>query len=178
MIHRHSEIPPDTPARALPRVALVDLLERGDLQAWLPLARAIQGDPTGELAITVMRLIDAYPMYGTSALWRAWIDLCQARTLVDTRPASLASLRRQRGLTQAQVAVRLGMSQSDVSRPSQAPNGADSVLGPCPIIPLAAHIDTNAEHRECRFCRPGITRRRLSSAGWVSRRLSATIRPR
>ena len=116
MIHRHAEIPPDTSARALPRVALVDLLERGDLQAWLPLARAIQGDPTGELAITVMRLIDAYPMYGTSALWRAWIDLCQARAPVGTRPASLASLRRQRGLTQAQVAVRLGMSQSDVSK--------------------------------------------------------------
>ena len=35
---------------------------------------------------------------------------------MDTRPASLASLRRQRGLTQAQVAVRLGMSQSDVSK--------------------------------------------------------------
>ena len=116
MIHRHSEIPPDTPARALPRVALVDILERGDLQAWLPLARAIQGDPMGELAITVMRLIDAYPMYGTSALWRAWIDLCQARAQVDTRPASLESLRRQRRLTQAQVAVRLGMSQSDVSK--------------------------------------------------------------
>ena len=59
MIHRHAEIPPDTPANALPRVALVDILERGDLQAWLPLARAIQGDPMGELAITVMRLIDA-----------------------------------------------------------------------------------------------------------------------
>ena len=40
----------------------------------------------GELA--VMRLIDAYPMYGTSALWRAWIDLCQAREQVGTRPAS------------------------------------------------------------------------------------------
>ena len=79
MIHRQSEIPPDTPAGALPRVALVDILERGDLEAWLPLARAIQGDPTGELAITVRRLIDAYPMYGTSALWRVWIDLCQAR---------------------------------------------------------------------------------------------------
>ncbi len=116
MVHRHAEIPPDTPANALPRVALVDLLERGDLQAWLPLARAIQGDPMGELAITVMRLIDAYPMYGTSALWRAWIDLCQARAQVDTRPASLASLRRERRLTQAQVAVRLGMSQSDVSK--------------------------------------------------------------
>ena len=97
-------------------MVLVDLLERGDLQAWLPLARAIQGDPMSELAITVMRLIDAYPLYGTSALWRAWIDLCQERAQVGTRPASLALLRRQRGLIQAQVAVRLGMSQSDVSK--------------------------------------------------------------
>ena len=70
----------------------------------------------GELAISVMHLIDAYPLYGTSALWRAWIDRCQARAQVGTRAASLASLRRQRGLTQAQVAVRLGMSQSDVSK--------------------------------------------------------------
>ena len=138
MIHRHAEIPPDTPANALPRVALVDLLERGDLQAWLPLARAIQGDPMGELAITVMRLIDAYPMYGTSALWRAWIDLCQARAPVGTRPASLASLRRQRRLTQAQVAVRLGMSQSDVSKTRATARPADSPRSRPTPEPLAA----------------------------------------
>ena len=65
MIHRHCEVPPDLPAEELPLVAIADLLERGDLQDWQPLARAIRRDPWGELAAAVTRLIDAYPRYGT-----------------------------------------------------------------------------------------------------------------
>ena len=79
MIHRHCEVPPDLPADELPLVVIADILERGDLQDWQPLARAIRRDPWGDLAAVVTRLIDAYPRYGTSPLWRAWIDRCRAR---------------------------------------------------------------------------------------------------
>ena len=123
MIHRQYEVPQDMPVEELPAVAIADLLERGDLQDWQPLAGAIRRDPWGSLAASVARLLDAYPRYGTSPLWRAWIDRCRARTPeasqapeVCAEPVTLAALRRDLGLTQAQVARRLRMTQSDVSK--------------------------------------------------------------
>ncbi|MDE0026936.1 MAG: helix-turn-helix transcriptional regulator [Spirochaetaceae bacterium] len=125
MIHRHYEVPQDLPVEELPAVAIADLLERGDLQDWQPLAGAIRRDPWGRLATSVARLLDAYPRYGTSPLWRAWIDRCRASTpeasratpeAVAAAPVTLAALRRDLGLTQAQVARRLRMTQSDVSK--------------------------------------------------------------
>ena len=125
MIHRHCEVPQDLPIEKLPAVAIADLLERGDLRDWQPLAGAIRRDPWGDLATTVARLLDAYPRYGTSPLWRAWIDRCRVRIPEASRagqeasaaqPVTLAALRRRLGLTQAQVAHRLRMTQSDVSK--------------------------------------------------------------
>jgi DNA-binding Xre family transcriptional regulator len=119
MIHRHLAYPPDTPVEALPTAALVDILERGDLQDWRPLAAAVARDPLGPFAEKVMRLVDAYPMYGTSALWRAWIDRCRARAEGVQRSEAtidLPALRRRRGLTQVDLAGRLSMSQSDLSK--------------------------------------------------------------
>ncbi len=101
-------------AEALPAAALVDILEQGDLDDWQPIAAAVARDPGGALAEKVMRLVDAYPAYGTSPLWRAWIDRCRART--RPRPARLAALRQRAGLTQAELASRLSMSQSDLSK--------------------------------------------------------------
>ena len=125
MTHRHYEVPQDLPIEELPAAAIADLLERGDLLDWQPLARAIRRDPWGGLATAVARLLDAYPRYGTSPLWRAWIDRCRARTPEASRaaqgecaaqPVTLATLRRDLGLTQTQVARRLRMTQSDVSK--------------------------------------------------------------
>ena len=81
MIHRHCEVPSDLPAEELPLVAIADILERGDLQDWQPLVDAIRRDPWGGFATAVGRIIDAYPRYGTSPLWRAWIDRFRARVL-------------------------------------------------------------------------------------------------
>ena len=130
MTHRHLDVPPALPAEQLPLVAIADILERGDLQDWQPLARAIRHDPWGGLARAVARLIDAYPRYGTSPLWRAWIDLCRAREQAPTaaRPVTLAALRRGLGLTQAQVARRLRMTQSDVSKLERRENARLSTL--------------------------------------------------
>ncbi|HVR27904.1 MAG TPA: helix-turn-helix transcriptional regulator [Thermoanaerobaculia bacterium] len=119
MIHRHLEVRPGTPADELPLAAIADLLERGDLEDWRPVAAAIRRDPYGRLAEEVMHLLDANPMYGTSPLWRWWIDRCRARAEGSERPryvTGLAPLRRELGLTQAELAPRVGISQSDLSK--------------------------------------------------------------
>jgi predicted transcriptional regulator len=67
----------------------------------------------------VLDLASAYPTYGTSALWRSWIDRCRARAerpLLEEQPASLTEVRNGLGVTQAALAERIGMTQSDLSK--------------------------------------------------------------
>ncbi len=122
MKHRHLDIAPGTTPEQLPSAAIVDLLERGDLSDWSPLLRAIARAPFGEFAERSLRLVDAYPMYGTSPLLRSWIrhrrDLETGRlAAVDSaRPVTLAAVRKRMGLTQAEVAARMEISQSDLSK--------------------------------------------------------------
>lgn len=117
MRHRNLDYPVGTPPEDLPVAALADLLDRGDLADWAPLAIAVSDHPCGEVARRIATIVDASPMYGTSPLWRAWIAGCRARA---ERPATagvtLAQLRRHRGLTQTDVSVQMGISQSDVSK--------------------------------------------------------------
>lgn len=119
MIHRHLDIEPGTPPGELPAAAVADILERGDLDDWRPIAAAIAEEPHGEVADRVMSIVDAHPMYGVSPLWRAWIERCRARVetaVVPRRQASLAELRRRQGLTQVELAARRRISQSDLSK--------------------------------------------------------------
>jgi DNA-binding Xre family transcriptional regulator len=117
--HRHLDIAPDTPAEQLPSAAIVDTLERGDLDDWRPIAAAVARDPLGAFAERVLHLVNAYPMYGSSPLWRMWIDRCRARAegaAVLGASKTLAEIRRDSGLTQTNLADRIGMSQSDLSK--------------------------------------------------------------
>lgn len=119
MIHRHLEVRGDTPVEQLPLAAIQDILERGDLGDWRPIADAIRRDPGGRLADDVLRLVDAHPAYGTSPLWRSWIERRRQRGRTGTEPRSvmgLAGLRQHFGLTQAELAPRVGTSQSDLSK--------------------------------------------------------------
>jgi DNA-binding XRE family transcriptional regulator len=117
VIHRHLNYAADTAVEQLGPAALDDLVERGDLADWAPLAAAVARDPFGELAATVEQLCDAHPMYGTSPLWRAFIDRARARVEgPHRRRLNLAAFRRAAGVTQATLAARLGMSQSDLSK--------------------------------------------------------------
>ena len=119
MNHRHLRYPPGTPVEERPVAALVDALERGDLAAWKPIAAAVARDPHGPFAARIMQIIDAYPVYGASALWRAWIDRRRARAEAASAPPTpiaLAKLRQKLGLTQVEVARRMGISQSDLSK--------------------------------------------------------------
>ena len=118
MIHRHLDYD-DVPASQRGLAAIDDLLERGDFTDWRPLAKAIAAAPFGELAEHVLRLCDGHPMQGTSPLWRAWIAARRARAAgrSDRLPrASLRELRQSRHVTQEQLANKVGMSQSDLSK--------------------------------------------------------------
>lgn len=116
MKHRHLRIPPDTPVEDLPSAGLVNLLDRGDLADWRSVLVAIARAPHGTLAARVMELVDRFPMYGTSPLLRAWIERTRAAGGSPTDALALAALRRRVGVTQAQLAPSVGMSQSDLSK--------------------------------------------------------------
>jgi DNA-binding XRE family transcriptional regulator len=114
VIYRHLDYPPGTEITDLGPAALDALLERGDLESWAPLLRAVSRDPWGPLADTVLGLCEAHPMYGTSPLWRAWIERRRrGETMGDV---TLAEARARTGMTQSAVAERMGVSQSDVSK--------------------------------------------------------------
>lgn len=50
MIHRHLEVPDTAPPEAQPLARIVDILQRGDLDDWRPIAQAIRRDPAGQFA--------------------------------------------------------------------------------------------------------------------------------
>lgn len=118
MIHRHLDYDPSAPLARRGRAAIDDILDRGDLDDWAPLAEAIAADPDGTLASAVLEICNAHPMYGTSALWQTWISrLRREARLEDAVPAlSLAELRRRRGHRQADVSAEMGIAQPDVSK--------------------------------------------------------------
>jgi hypothetical protein len=111
---RHLDYPVNAEVTRLGPAALDALLERGDLDSWVPLLRVVAGDPFGPLADTILRISDAHPMYGTSTLWRDWIARRRGRPAPET--TTLAEARTRAGLTQTQVAERMGIGQSDVSK--------------------------------------------------------------
>lgn len=129
MIHRHLDYSKGTPPAQLGPAAIDDLLDRGDLEDWAPLARTVADEPWGSLADTILRLCADHPMYGTSKLWTAYVAACRAQALGrggaswPTRPstATLPQLRMARGLSQAAVGAHLGMNQSEVSRLERRP---------------------------------------------------------
>lgn len=117
MRHRHLDYPPETPVAELGPAALDDLLDGGDLDAWSPLLHEIRRDPHGTVADRVLRLGRDHPLYGTSRLWRAWIEKQRAATSRSIPIGeSLREMREARGRTQQQLAERLGSTQPEVSK--------------------------------------------------------------
>lgn len=114
MRFRHLDYSPDTAVSELGPAAIDALLERGELESWAPLLRVVARDPWGPTGALVLRLCEAHPMYGTSALWRGWIE--RRRRGSEAAGTTLAEARVRAGLTQSQVAARLGTAQSDVSK--------------------------------------------------------------
>ncbi len=116
MRHRHLAVEPATPVTELGAAALDDLLDRGDLEDWQPILREIRRDPWGAVAVRILGLVDGHAMYGTTPLWRAWIEAQRAASPRFHAGKALRELRLQRGRTQRDVAERLGMTQPEVSK--------------------------------------------------------------
>jgi DNA-binding XRE family transcriptional regulator len=115
MRHRHLGFDPSTPPEELGAAAIDDLLDRGDLEDWRPLLAAIRRDPHGPVAQRVLQLVGAHPMYGTTGLWRSWIE-AQRETSSFHAGAALRAVRDTRGATQRELAQRLGMAQPEISK--------------------------------------------------------------
>ncbi len=116
MRHRRLDVDAATPVVALGSAALDDLLDRGDLDDWAPILREISRAPWGELAERVLKLVEHHPMHGTSSLWRGWIAEQRAVSPSFHAGAALRRLRVDRLLTQQELAVRLDMTQPEISK--------------------------------------------------------------
>lgn len=116
MRHRHLDVEPATPTAELGLAALDDLLERGDLADWKPVLEEIARDPWGPVAERVIHLVERHPMPGTSSLWRSWIERRRGTSVSPHTGSALRALRLRQGLTQQELASRLGMTQPEVSK--------------------------------------------------------------
>jgi len=143
MEHRHLDVDPGTPVAELGLAALDDLLERGDLDDWQPLLAEVRRDPKGAVADRILHLAARHPMGGTSELWRSWIEGQRAAAHEQHVGARLKALRRMRGLTQRQVAERLGMTQPEVSRLERRSDARLSLVRAY-VRALGAELETTA----------------------------------
>jgi hypothetical protein len=116
MRHRHLDVDPSTPVSELEAAALDDLLDRGDMDDWEPIVREVRRDPWGPVAERVLALVERHPMYGTTTLWRSWIEEQRAAAPAFHAGNALRQLRLSRRLTQLDVAERMGLSQPEVSK--------------------------------------------------------------
>ena len=117
MKHRHLDYGDDVSVNQRGLAALDDLLDRGDLADWAPLAAEIAAAPRGRLADAVLALCRDHVMYGTSPLWVTWIErLREGGVPREPIVTGLAEVRLRRGLRQVDVATAMGVSQSDISK--------------------------------------------------------------
>jgi hypothetical protein len=60
--------------------AVEDILARGSVGDWRDLAAAVSADPRGGTARSLRVVLDHVPMYGTTILWRWFLEELDART--------------------------------------------------------------------------------------------------
>lgn len=58
--------------------AVEDVLDRGSVDDWRELARRVVDDPDGPAARSLQVVLDNVPMYGTTALWRHFLEEVRA----------------------------------------------------------------------------------------------------
>ncbi len=90
------------------------ILDGSDVDGWRPVLAAVALDPWGPVATRVEQVLDHLETYGTAALVRGWLRRCRAGS--QGSACTLAELRREAGLSQRELAVRLGSSQAQVAR--------------------------------------------------------------
>lgn len=111
---RHLDYGPRASVHDLGAAGLQAVLDGGDVNDWRPVLAALARDPWGPVALRVAQVLDHLETYGTARLVRGWLRHCRAG--VDQPAITLAELRREAGLSQRELAARLGSSQAQVAR--------------------------------------------------------------
>lgn len=115
---RNVDVDPGAPIENWPYEAIVTVLERGGLDDWLPLLRAIEEDPWGPVARQIEEYLTYERPYGTAPLMERWIRDARHAAEEDARArvaSHVASLIDESGLSAAEFADRLGTSPSRLS---------------------------------------------------------------
>lgn len=115
---RNLDVSPRVPVREWPTEAVLTALERGSLQDWRRLTRAIDEDPWGDVARRVEQALKVSRPYGVTGLMERAIDQARAHAAGNERNEIARRVRRhlQRSeLTQAEFAARIGTSASRLS---------------------------------------------------------------
>lgn len=111
---RHLDYGPRASVQEIGAAGLQAILDGSDVGSWRPVLTAMAREPWGLVAVRVERVLDHLETYGTARLLRGWLLHCRAGA---TEPArTLAELRQEAGLSQRQLAARLGCSQAQVAR--------------------------------------------------------------
>lgn len=117
---RHLDYGPHATVHELGAAGLHGILDGADVDDWRPVLTALARDPWGPVAVRVEQVLDHLETYGTARLLRQWLRHCRAGA--DRPAVTLADLRRDAGLSQRQLAARLGSSQAQVARFEGSPS--------------------------------------------------------
>jgi len=115
---RNVEGSPHQPVEEWPYEALVATIERGTLNDWLPIIRAIGAAPWGVVARQVEEYLEYASPYGVGPLLRRTIDKARAEREGDERREVAARARaavERSGLSRAEFARAIGTSRSRLS---------------------------------------------------------------
>lgn len=115
---RHLDYGPTASIEDIGAAGVQAILDGHDVDAWRPILVALQRDPWGAVAERVERITDHLESYGTRQAITGWLRRCRAG--LDAPAQTLAELRRAHGLSQRELAERLGVSQAQVARTEAA----------------------------------------------------------
>lgn len=161
---RHLDYGPQATVHDLGAAGLQAILDGADVNGWRPVLTALARDPWGPVALRVEGVLDHLETYGTARLFRGWLRHCRAG--VDQPLVTLADLRREAGLSQREMAARLGSSQAQVARvegsSSPSVRSLSRYLQALAMLPVALVVTSDRGGRIVRLATPsdGGSRRR------------------
>jgi DNA-binding XRE family transcriptional regulator len=116
---RHLDYGPTATITDVGPAGLQAMMDDGDIADWRHILDAIQRDPFGVVAERVVRLLPHLFTYGTAAAFEGWLRRCREGA---PRSVGLVELRVRGGVSQRQMAARMGVSQPQVARIEAAHN--------------------------------------------------------
>jgi DNA-binding transcriptional regulator YiaG len=153
---RHLDYGPGATVHELGAAGLQGILDGTDVDGWRPVLKALARDPWGPVAVRVEQVLDHLETYGTARLLRQWLRHCRAGA--DQPAVTLADLRRDAGLSQRQLASRLGISQAQVARtessPSPSMRSLSRYLQALSLSPVALVVTSNGGGHIVQLAKP------------------------